>query len=81
MANTQALLGLIWDVESHEYIVKLEASRRLGDTWTLLVEGRAFGGANSPDPDDSPDDLLDPENKLGPVMRDDFLQLEITRYF
>jgi hypothetical protein len=81
MANTQALLGLIWDVDTHEYIVKLEASRRLGDTWTLLVEGRAFGGAHSPDPDDSPSDLLDPDNKLGPVMRDDFLQLEITRYF
>lgn len=81
LADSQALLGLIWDVDSHEYIVKLEASRRLGDTWTLLMEGRVFGGADEPDPDDSLQDLLDGDNRLGAVVRDDFLQLEITRYF
>jgi hypothetical protein len=81
MSDTQALLGLIWDVESNEYIVKLEASRRLGDTWTLLIEGRAFGGADEPDADDPLPDLLDPDNKLGALTRDDFLQLEVTRYF
>lgn len=81
MADSQALLGLIWDTDSQEYIVKLEASRRLGDTWTLLMEGRVFGGTDEPDKDDSLEDLLDGDNRLGAVSRDDFLQLEITRYF
>ena len=70
-----------WDHETDETIVKLEASRRLGDTWTLLVEGRAFAGADEPDPDDSLEELLDPDNKLGQFVRDDYLQFEITRYF
>ncbi len=81
VADTTALLGIIWDHDTDETIVKLEASRRLGDTWTLLVEGRAFAGADEPDPDDSLEELLDPDNKLGQFVRDDYLQFEITRYF
>jgi hypothetical protein len=80
VADTQALFGVIWDVETNEYVLKLEASRRVGDTWTLLVEGRVFGGADEPDPDD-PLNSLDPDNKMGPLMRDDYLQLEFTRFF
>ncbi len=78
VGDTEALLGVIWDVETDETIVRLEASRRLGDTWTLLVEGRAFAGADEPEPG-VPD--FDPDNKLGQFQRDDFLQLELTRYF
>jgi len=81
MADTQALLGLIWDTQTNEYIFSLEASRRLGDTWTLLLEGRVFGGANAPGPNEPITELLDPDNKLGPLVRDDYLQLEFTRYF
>ncbi len=77
--DSQALFGVIWDVETDEYIVKLEASRRLGDTWTLLIEGRAFGGAD--EPDNIFDSLFDPDAKSAAVQDDDFIQLELTRYF
>jgi hypothetical protein len=81
VADTQALLGVIWDVQTNETIFSIEASRRMGDAWTLLVEGRTFAGANAPGPDAPLSELLDSDNKLGPLMRDDYLQLEFTRYF
>jgi hypothetical protein len=73
-AESQALVGVVWDVETDEYIVKLEASRWLG------LEGRVFGGADE-DPLDAELYQFDGDNKTGPLQRDDFLQLEVTRYF
>lgn len=84
VADTQTLLGVIWDHETDEYIVKLEGSRRVGDEWAVIVEGRIFGGAGQPDPDDQLDvltTLADPDRKTASLARDDFLQLELTRYF
>ncbi|NJN50979.1 MAG: hypothetical protein HC809_03545 [Gammaproteobacteria bacterium] len=84
VADTQALLGVIWDHETDEYIVKLEGSRRLGNSWAVIVEGRAFGGANMPDPNDTAavlSTLGDPDRKTASVGQDDYLQLELTRYF
>ncbi|MCZ6619950.1 MAG: hypothetical protein O7E57_17670 [Gammaproteobacteria bacterium] len=81
IADTQALLGVIWDVKTEEYIFRLEASRRLGETWTLLLEGRVFGGADEPDPDALFQSLLDTDNKTASLQRDDYVQLELTRYF
>ena len=75
VADTQALFGVIWDTETDEYIVSLEASRRFGDMWALLIEGRVFGGA---DEDSFPGD---PDHKTASLQRDDYLQLELTRYF
>ncbi len=84
VADSQALLGLMWDVRTDEYIVNLEASRRLGDRWSLGVEGRLFGGTNAP-PTSPPaavlDALADQEHKLDQLARDDYIQLELTRYF
>jgi hypothetical protein len=77
LGDTQALIGLIWDHESDETMVTLEASRRLGETWTLLLEGRAFGGSG-PLNRDNP---LDPVNKGASFARDDYIELELTRYF
>ena len=77
LADSQALIGLIWDHENHETIFTLEASRRLGETWTLLLEGRAFAGAADLDPDNP----LDPANKGASVARDDYIELELTKYF
>lgn len=77
--DSQALFGVIWDVETDEYVVKLEASRRLGDTWTLLIEGRVFGGAD--EPENIFDALFDPDAKSAALQDDDFIQLELTRYF
>lgn len=81
VADTQALLGVIWDTQTDEYVFKVEGSRRLGETWTLLVEGRVFGGANEPDMRAPLQSLLDADNKSASLQRDDFLQLELTRYF
>ena len=80
-ADTTALVGVIWDVKTDEYVFSIEGSRRLGNTWTLLVEGRVFGGASRPDPDALLESLFDAENKSASLQRDDFIQLELTRYF
>jgi hypothetical protein len=77
LGDTQALIGVIWDHDSDETILTVEASRRLGETWTLLLEGRAFGGAGALNPGDP----LDPVNKGASVARDDYVELELTRYF
>jgi hypothetical protein len=79
-AESQALVGVVWDVETDEYIVKLEASRWLGEHWAMALEGRVFGGADE-DPLDAELYQFDGDNKTGPLQRDDFLQLEVTRYF
>ncbi len=77
LSDTQALIGLTWDHEYRETIFTLEASRRLGETWLLLLEGRAFAGASDLDPDNP----LDPANKGASVARDDYIELELTKYF
>ena len=81
IADTQALLGVIWDVKTEEYVFSMEASRRLGETWTLLLEGRIFGGADEPDSNALLQSLFDADNKTASLQRDDFIQLELTRYF
>lgn len=77
LGDTQALLGVTFDLDSSETILSLEASRRLGETWTLLLEGRAFFGAEALDIDDP----FNPANKGASVAHDDYIELELTRYF
>jgi len=80
-ADTQALLGVIWDVETDEYIFSIEGSRRLGSDWTLELEGRVFGGGSLPDRNALLESLFDPTNKSASLQRDDYLQLELKRFF
>ena len=83
-ADTAGLIGLVWDPYTHESIVKLEGSTRLSDTWSINVEGRIFSGARTPPRGPTAAvlaALLDPDNKTGSVQRDDFLSLELVRYF
>lgn len=80
LADTAALLGVILDTETDEYVITLEASRRLGAAWTASLEGRVFGGA----PDSGLpliEALLDGDIKSVLLQDDDYVQLEITRYF
>jgi hypothetical protein len=77
VGDSQALLGVIWDHETDETVLTLEASRRLGETWTLLLQGRAFAGAAPLDLDDP----FAPGNKGASVARDDYIELELKRYF
>jgi hypothetical protein len=81
MADTTALLGLIWDVETQEYLVSLEASRRLGANWNAVLEARVFGGAKPLDGSYLSPGLLAGEFKSRALQRDDYLQLELTRFF
>ena len=81
VADTQALLGVIWDVDSDEYVLSLEASRQLGASWMLLLEGRVFGGVPSANPEATLDENLRDLSRFAALQQDDYLQLEFTRYF
>lgn len=76
LGDTQALIGVVWDHESNETIFTLEASRRLGETWLLLLEGRAFAGAADLDLGNP----FVPGNKGASVAKDDYIELELTKY-
>lgn len=79
-ADTHALVGVIWDPSSDESQYSVEAGRRLGDMWSLNLEARLFSG-DAPDEIDVISSLLDADRKLSSVTRDDYLQLEVVRYF
>ena len=79
VADSQALLGLIWDPKTDEYLLSLEAQRRLGDAWQLALEARLFGGARQSNT--ALTQLLNESRKSVALQRDDVLQLELTHYF
>jgi hypothetical protein len=75
---------MMWDVRNSQYFVNLEANRRLGDHWALALRGRAFGGTQTPElntPAEQLAVLADDEHKLDQLARDDYIQLELIRYF
>lgn len=65
--STDALVGVIKDVESDDFSFSIEASRRLGDVWKLELEAR----------------ILEPEkdSKTAAFDDEDFIRAELTRYF
>lgn len=67
-ANTQLLMGAMQDVEEPERIAVIEASRRLGSNWRLILEAWFFLDAA----DDS---------RLAYLLKDDFVRLEMAYYF
>ena len=79
--DSQALLGVVWDTSSHETVVVLEASRRLSDRWSLEIESRWFAGGDALGRAATLAELLDTNNQLGSVQRDDYIQFEFTRFF
>ncbi len=79
--DSQALFGVVWDTTTNEKAVLLEASRRLNDRWSLELESRWFSGGDALGRFSSLSNLLDNNNKLGSLQRDDYIQLEFTRYF
>ena len=66
VSNTQVLGGAAIDRESGASFLNVEASRRVGDRWTVDVEFRGF--VNVP-----PDDLF-----LYGIRQDDYLQASWT---
>jgi hypothetical protein len=66
--STEFLFGLIADVSDTTRSVKLESSRRLGENWKISLEGLAFINVSDNDP-------------LASMRKDNYLQLELARYF
>ncbi|MEM7540197.1 MAG: hypothetical protein AAF384_01290 [Pseudomonadota bacterium] len=67
-ADTQFLGGLFSDLYGNGYFLNLEASRRFGDYWKLELEARFFLDIKPADP-------------LAPIARDDYVLIELFRYF
>jgi hypothetical protein len=68
VADSQLLGGIVSDLNGDGHFLNIEASRRLGDFWKVELELRL---------------LLDvaPTDALYGFNRDDYLQLELLRYF
>ena len=66
--STELLMGVIADQNDSPRTYRLEASRRLGESWKLSLEGQAFTGIPAGD-------------LLYGYRRDNYLQLELARYF
>jgi len=66
--STEILLGMIQDINTAARFVSVEASRRLGERWTLEAEVRLFLDQPSSD-------------FLVNLNRDDFAQLELQYHF
>ena len=66
--STTALFGVIIDRDDRAWSVNLEASRRFGNRWTVELEARFF-------------ENLDPGNAQQAIKDDDYIQLQILRYF
>ncbi len=66
--SSELLAGVIMDMGGDGRLVNIEASRRLGDAWKLSLEARFFVAI----PDAKP---------LTGLRHDDYLQIELARYF
>jgi hypothetical protein len=66
--STEILAGAILDVHTSARLFLIEASRRIGDRFSIEAELRAFSGATPTDP-------------LAALQADDHFQLSLTRHF
>ncbi|MEM7085872.1 MAG: hypothetical protein AAF489_06805 [Bacteroidota bacterium] len=67
--DTSILIGGIGDLESSSKIFSLEASRRVGSSWTVAVEARIFS-------DIDPSELI-----LQNFKNDSFMRISISKFF
>jgi len=66
--SSEALLGIIYDINNQEHFISLEASQRFSDNWTAALEVRGFNNVNQ-------------LSRLKTIENDDFIQIDITYYF
>jgi hypothetical protein len=66
--DTSVLAGLTYDVDTGETIINIEAERRFGDDYLVELRARGFSGA-------------DPDNVTWALGSDNYLQLQVSRYF
>ena len=67
--STELLAGGVFDMDNQSQSFRVEASRRIGDNIKVNLEAQAI---TSTDPNDA---------ILHPLRADDFIQLEIQRFF
>ena len=67
-AGTELLAGVIADAEGDSMALNFEASRRIGESWKVELEARAWNGVENDDP-------------MYPLHRDDYVQLTVSRFF
>ena len=80
-ASTEMLAGVIYDHKTQERVLTLEASRRLGDVWTINLDALLFHSRRPPSLEDLANGSFDPLYKLAQSSRNDLIQLELIRYF
>jgi len=68
MQDTSLLAGVAYDVKTGETFLNIEAERRFGEDIAFELRVRAFSGAS-------------PEDITYSVVRDDYVQLRIAKYF
>ncbi len=66
--DTAVLAGIFADLDGRSKFFNVEASRRLGSTWKIEAEMRIFWDVEGSDPFFS-------------IRRDDYIQVELARYF
>ncbi len=66
--STELLVGLIQDLNSSDAAWNIEASRRFGNNWKTSLEGRFFSS-----------DMA--QSSLYQIRNDDYIQVELARYF
>ena len=66
--DTSVLAGVAWDTQTGETFFNVEAERRIGDSIALELRARAFSGAG-------------PRDLTYAVVRDDYVQIQLAKYF
>ncbi len=66
--STELLLGMTQDLTTEDTGWRIEASRRIGERWTVSLEGQFLT-------------VSEENSALYALRQDDFIQLEIARYF
>jgi hypothetical protein len=66
--DTSVLAGVAWDAKTGETFLNIEAERRFGDDIAFELRVRAFSGAG-------------PQDIMYSVVRDDYVQLQIAKFF
>ena len=66
--SSEILVGLIQDINNQEKVWSLESSRRFGENWKLKLEGYVFRDVSN-------------QSVLTGIKNDDYISLEILRYF
>lgn len=78
-ADTDFLLGMVYDPATSERLWLIEGHHRIGEDWKVNVESFLVSSSHPP----SPLEWLtqDDTDRLAPVSRDDYIQIELVRYF